>query len=201
MRHMRRPRPCIEILEDRFCPSLTIKSLSSNLLISGTPVGTTGLTITGTGGKYQITDGATNKGTFSADSIIMNLQHYSEPITIDLKAQTLGGNLLISLGTGNLSSAGSNPITIDDGTVGGSVSVLGGSVNESLYLGNLANTLPLHVGGSVLNTARNGSMGGTLVLSDGSFVGGDLTVTGVPNVEIGVSGAGADHRRLCLDQR
>ena len=83
MRRTRKSRPCIEILEDRFCPSLTIESLSSDLLISGTPVGTSGLSITGNGGKYQIVDGSTNKGTFSANSIIMNLQHYNEPITVD----------------------------------------------------------------------------------------------------------------------
>ncbi len=176
-----------------FVQPLTIKSLGSTLLISGTPAGTTGLTITGTGGMYHITDGATNKGTFSADSITMSLTHYNESITFDLGTQTLGGNLLLSLGTGNLSKVAlSNPVTIDDGTVGGSVTVLNGSVNETLSLGDAAGTHPLHVGDSVLDVAHNSSVGGNLFLSDNSFVGGALTVSGVPSVQMGTpSGTGA----------
>jgi hypothetical protein len=190
MKNSRRSRPTIEVLEARDCPSLTIQSISGNLLISGAPTGTTGLTIMGTGGKYQITDGTVNKGTFSASNITVNLTHFNEPITLDLGTQTLGGNVLMNLGTGN-AVPGLHDVSIDDGTVGGSVTVTGGSPNDFLELGQPGGTLPLHVGGNVTDSANKGSKG-QFFLYDTSSIGGSLSTTGVPSVQIGeIAGTGA----------
>jgi hypothetical protein len=185
MKPPRQNRLVLELLEARDCPSLSVQLLGSSLLITGTPAGTTGLTIQGTGGKYSVTDGATVKGTFGATNISMNLDHYNEPITINLGGQTLGGNVLMSLGTGNLSpTLGANSVTIDNGTVGGSITVVNGSRNETLQLGHSTGTLSLHVGGNVTVSSSIGSAQGQFFLYDTSSIGGQLLLNGVPNVEI-----------------
>jgi len=185
-------RPWLDVLEDRHCPSLLISVAGSNLVISGTP--TAALTITGAGGTTcTIMDGSHSYGTYAISNLTLNLQQYTAPITIDLKGQTLGGNVLLSVGQGNVSGA-SEPILIEAGTVGGSVTLAGGTGNENLRLGapvGAANTL--HVGGSVHFVGHNGFAGNNneLDLNAGSSVGGSLSTTLVSTVEIGEASSGS----------
>ncbi len=183
-------RPVLELLEGRYCPSLTIQTFSGNLLISGTPTGASGLNVTGMAGKYQVMDGTHILGTYSASNITLNLQSYSEPITVDLGTQTLGGNLLLNVGLGNVSGS-PKPILIEDGAVGGSITLTGGTGNEQLQLGALGGGADtLHVGGSVQFVGHNGFGGNSNILDlfDGSSVGGSISATLVTTVEIGVIG-------------
>ena len=190
MKRKRTARLNLEALEDRFCPSLVIQSISGELLISGTPTGTTGFTITGmAGGKYQVMDGASNKGTFTASTILLNLQNQgNESLTVNLNGQTLPGNLQLSLGLGNLSTTpSSNPVTVENGTVGGSVTVITSSTNETVQMGMAGASDPVAIGGAVQVVGPTGSLG-QVYLYNGSSIGGAFTVTDMPSVQIGEIG-------------
>ncbi len=191
-----RVRPFLEALEDRLCLSLTVRYLSGDLYLSGTPTGTTGLTINGvpaTPSAYTVTDGSHTLGTFNVPgSINLSLTQYQEPISIDLNGHLLGGNILMSVGLGNTTGS-IQPIRIYSSTaggrVGGSVTESGGSGNESLNLGQDTNfnDAPVSIGGSVQFTARSGAAGpnNAVVLFNGSSVGGSLTATGATSVQVG----------------
>jgi len=180
--------PTLEILESRYCPSLSIENLPGTLFISGIPTnaGGTGFTITGAGGTdYQVKDGMVNLGTYSTSNITLNLESYNEQISLNLEGQTLGGNVQMHLGHGNL-GAFTNSITIDDGTIGGSVAVNGGSGNDNLDLGQPQGVLPIQVGGNVQFTGNNGAgLGDSYFLADNSRVGGNVVIATVPSVELG----------------
>ncbi len=190
-------RPYLEALEDRFCPSLTVRYLGGNLFLSGTPTGTTGLTINGvapaSSTAYTVTDGSHTLGTFNVPgSINLNLAQYQEPISVDLAGHLLGGNILMSVGLGNTTGA-SQPIriysSVAGGRVGGSVTVTGGSGNENVNIGQDTTSAdaPVRIGGSVQFTARNGAAGpsNAVVLFNGSSIGKSLTATGVESVQVG----------------
>jgi hypothetical protein len=185
MNRKHNPRLCIELLEDRYCPSLTVQFVSGTLVLSGTPAGTTELTITNSGGLFKVMDGSANLGTYAASNITLNLQHYNESITINLGGGTLTGNLLMNLGLGN-QGGGSNVITVDNGTINGSVTATGGSLDETLLLGTSGQgALPLHVRGAVQVTGHVGNILSSVALGEGSSVGGNVTLTNEPAVGIG----------------
>lgn len=158
-RKRRSVRLAVEALEDRFCPSLTVQSVGANLLLSGSP--TSSLQITGAGGlSYHLMDGSKNLGTYSFSNLTMNLTLYPAPITINLMGQTLTGNVVMSVGTGNVSgSMGVPSITVEDGRVGGSITMTGGRGNEFLDLGQSTGTNPLTVGGNLTVVGQNGTGG------------------------------------------
>ena len=140
MKLLNRTRPRLEILEDRFCPTLSVVQSGSTLLISGTPVnpgGTLGLVVTETSqGTFKVMDGTTFKGSFPASNITMNFaSRNNTEVTINLDGNVLPGNLLINAGTGILKQPGTTGVGIENGTIGGNLTYLGGSGYEVLYLG------------------------------------------------------------------
>jgi hypothetical protein len=193
-------QPRLEILEDRFCPALTIHSHGPDLLITGTPtMSLAGVTITGVGGtNFDIKDGIQDLGTYSITrNLTLNLNHYTSPITLDLHGQALGGNVLFQVGAGNTFGS-AQPISIisskPGGIIDGSIDLLGGSGDDTLDIGSTDGTQPVSINGSVVFSGRNTLIGNsdTLAISDGSSVGGNVAVASVANIEIGdPSGAGA----------
>jgi hypothetical protein len=164
MKTVRRVRPRLELLEDRRCPTLMIQLLPGNLVVSGVPTGT--LTITETSANvFQVQDGTSNLGSYrDTGNLTLNLtNHQGKAININLNGNTLAGNLLISLGAGDLSEFAAIGTGIYGGTVAGSVTITGGSGAEELVPGfQLIPAAPF-------------------VVPHGLIVGGDFTVNGRSN--------------------
>jgi hypothetical protein len=172
MKPIRRPRICVETLEERNCPSLSAFFDGSTLTIRGMPhpnseyasPGVGGLQVQGKGAdEVQVTDGTAEIGIFAAESVNLQLaNHIGSTITVDLNANVLSGNLSIGLGGGNGGNAAVSAITVGtgilNGIVEGNIQVTGGSGNEFLGLGETSQAFPtfgnLTVGGNVSFSGR-----------------------------------------------
>lgn len=212
MQAKRRARLLMEQLERRDCPSLSFSYSLGSLTISGSPrfAGTGGtaaqqqLSIVRTAGTiYTITDtNGTNSGSLSF-SITRNLQlnmtsYQNANITINLNnnaaTNPLGGNITLNLGRGNTNPADS--VTIEGGAttgqagkINGSVTIQGGSGEETINIGGTdpANPTLLTVGGSVSfsNSFQTGFLGNTFNVNDGTRVGVDVLATQASTVAVG----------------
>jgi hypothetical protein len=189
-------RPRLDVLEDRTCPSLTLKPIGPDLTIRGIPsTSLAGLTITGVGAtNFDITDGFKDLGTFSVSrNLTLDLRHYNSPITLDLKGQALPGNVVFELGVGNVFSS-TRPITIisstPGGTIGGSIEIVGGSGDETLNIGAPGGAEAVNVVGSLTFIGRNRrtTNNNALAIFDGSSIGGNVYARLIPNIQIGESG-------------
>ncbi len=194
-------RPRLEQLEDRQCPSLTAQFFSGNLVISGTPTGTTatgGLLVQGTAAhtnNFTVLDGTRNLGTFAVSGYIMlNLTgHQNDRINVDLNGNTIPGDLTVGLGTGDNTANVINGVGVYDSTgggtgqgtghVGGNLQVLNGSGRETFVPGFMVNASGaptpegLRVNGDIVFSAKTGGTTGT---ADGLTVTvGDVMDTGV----------------------
>ncbi len=226
MKTLRRARLCVESLEHRFCPSLTLHLASGTLFVSGSPTGNP-LQLTETSANtFKVTDGTANLGTYSGVSNInMNLSsHTNKAINFDFGGNKLGGNLYINEGLGLHTSPGLSGTGLRNGTIGGSVTVVGGSGNEQLNLGadgTDSNPSTLHVGGDVTFSPHvNGTFtpslppGGVFNFLDTSVgtlvtVGGSVNLNNVGVIVLGSTttvgrdvtiSAGTGQRELLIDE-
>jgi hypothetical protein len=207
MKLARRSRLFFEQLEDRSCPSLTVSLIAGSLTISGTPLGN--LEIQETAPKaFHVLDNFNfglgtgfNLGTYVVTgNMTLNLvNHANGDVEIDFipvaGGPSLGGNLMVNLGFGDTS--GTHAVRIQGtgagGSIGGSLSILKGSGQESIFLGNDfvgATPLRLTVGGDAnvnlsLSAASSLSFlgpGDTLILNSAVTVGGTLNTSNVDNL-------------------
>ncbi len=210
MRLTRRQCLILEQLEDRLTPSLTLSYAAGSLTISGTPTGAgaPGLAITGlANGTLQVMDGSRFLGDFNVtNNLNLNLNSHPSFISMNLTAlpgSRFNGNVNMSLGIGNTNTTLLKPVFLYGGTIGGNVTITGGSGDEAIELGvtpGLAFSL-LNVGGSVSMTGRAvapfpalSTFPTAVELAPGSNVGGNITTTQVATVNVGtdilVSGIG-----------
>lgn len=188
MNTSRRIRLALEELEKRDCPALTISVVPGTLLIQGTPTGPLAITEPAPG-KIQVTDNSRNLGTYSANgNLIVNLARFPSSVGVDLMGNRFGGNVLLNLGLGG--PPGSDTVSVADGTVGGSLTILSGSGEENLELGETVGgvTAPLTVGGPVSVTGRaagnNSTPGDVLTLFSGSTLSGTLSTAFIDTLEL-----------------
>jgi hypothetical protein len=212
MKTVRRIRPRLEVLEDRRCPTLSVRLLPGNLLVSGTPIGNIVITETAAN-LFQVQDGSVNLGSYlNPGNLMLNLtNHQGKAININLNGHTLAGNLSINWGAGDTSQFAAIGTGIYGGTIAGSVTITGGSGAEELVPGfQVIPSVPfvvpggLVVGGDFTVNARASTAGTFLNILDtgGLFppatapvvrIGGNLNTTAVnamalgPNTTIGRS--------------
>ena len=182
-------RLCLEHLENRLVPSLTVKTIGSTLFVSGTPVGVPGLVVTETArNTFQVLDGASNLGTFAnIVNVDLNLtDHQNKSVNVNLNGNTLTGNLIINEGKGDTTSSAANGTGVFGGKIGGSLAVVGGSGEEELVPGFQVTASPpfavakgLSVGGDIIFNARsNPSASAFNVLDTGVFFGAPTVTVG-----------------------
>lgn len=170
MKPHRRIPLTVEQLEKRDCPALSIIQAPGLLEIQGTPTGPLSITEPAAG-QIQIVDNLRNLGTFSANgNLILNLTRHPDLVTIDLMTNRFAGNILISLGLGD--PAG-HAVSVVDGTLGGSLTVVGGSGAENVDLGGGGGALTAQ--GPVSVTGANLGPGETLSLFSNSTLSGNLS--------------------------
>jgi hypothetical protein len=167
MKSRRLARLRLEQLESRLVPSLTVMSLSGTLFVSGTPVGASppGVVLTETApNSFQVQDGASNLGTYAhIANVNLNLtNHQNRSVNINLNGNTLSGNLFINEGAGDTTSNAANGTGIFGGRIGGSLTVVGGSGEETLVPGFQVLSAPpfavpmgLSVGGDIVFNGRS----------------------------------------------
>jgi hypothetical protein len=196
-------RPALEALENRLVPSLTLMSISGSLFVSGAPTGNLVLTETAPN-AFQVKDGATTLGTFAQISnVTLNLtNHQNKSVNINLNGNTLVGNLFINEGAGDNTSNAANGTGIFGGRIGGSLTVVGGSGEETVEPGfqvipaaPFAVPIGLSVGGDIIFNARaNAAPFAFNVLDTGILfgaaaptvtVGGSIQATFVDAVAVG----------------
>jgi hypothetical protein len=212
MKPVRRARLHLENLEDRTCPSFTIRAIAGSLYINGTPqlAGPTAV-----GDQFLVQETSANHltvqenyggntktyGTFPAGkNIFVTLAHYNTNINVDFNGFTWGGSLLMNLGLGDTDLSTTNPVSIYSGVMGGSirgnVTVLNGSGGEQIAIGQVGSSpgtpAALNVGGNVTVAARKAgsnpfalNAGDSLFIGPGSIIGGNLTTAFVDGVNIG----------------
>jgi hypothetical protein len=198
MKRVRRTQLLVEALEDRFCPSLTLTLASGTLFISGSPTGSPLLLNETAANSFKVMDGTMNLGTYSGVSNInMNLSsHTNKAITFDFGGNRLGGNLFINEGLGVHAAPGTTGTGLLNGSIGGSVTVVGGSGDEELRLGTNGQgsaDAALAVGGNVtFSPHTNAIVGGKLNTFDTEggtgptvTVGGSVSLNNVGNVALG----------------
>src|SRR5262245_8950680 len=96
LRH--RARLCVEQLEARDCPALTLKLIAGSLYVCGVPTGVLSITETGAN-LFKVQSGATPIGTFLVPgNIQVKLTNRPDDVNVQLNATGLGGNLLMDLG-------------------------------------------------------------------------------------------------------
>jgi hypothetical protein len=131
----------VERLEDRTVPTVTASVTNGSLVIKGDSAAGSTLAITasdvdadGVADTFTVTDGTTAVGTFSGvtKDVVLRLSANDDAVTIDLKGLTAPRNVVANLGDGT------NSLTLDNGTVKGSVSVLGGAGTDTVTLGGTA---------------------------------------------------------------
>jgi hypothetical protein len=202
MRKQSRRRLFCEQLEARDCPSLTVQSLSGSLFIRGTPQGALNvLESTTVANRFTVTDkfgSATpvNLGSYNVTgNIDFFLNNHPSTVTVNLGNATnrLLGSVLFSLGNGDTS--GLSPlITVQNGTVAGSVQFIGGNGKETLSVGGPALApVPITINGSVtVNAKQSGGgftgPGDTFFVGPGTTVKGDVNSTQADSVDIGEPG-------------
>ncbi len=191
MQPLRRARLSLEPLGPRDCPSLSVTLFGGSLLVGGTPAGALRVTEPGPG-QLTVTDNGHPLGTFAVTrDLFLALNSHPNAVTVDLGGHAFAGNVLVSLGAGD--PAG-HPVAVQDGTVGGNVTFLGGSGVEAEGVGSLMlPPAPLAVRGTVQavgNASRGGPAGpgNTLLLGPGSSVGGDVTTVRIDGVTVGLLG-------------
>ncbi|MBA4019772.1 MAG: hypothetical protein C0483_21615 [Pirellula sp.] len=161
------------------------------------------LTISGTG-PVVINATIEDLATTIPGSILYN---GTSDLTLAGPGQYAGGVTLVSgrLLIGNATAVGSGPLTIEGGTLAATIDISGSTVfSNSVVLHaplQFNGTKHLVISGPVSSTgpatvSAGGTSGATLVLAGGTFVAGDLTLTGTGTGGIlgGISqtGAGAD---------
>src|SRR5262245_42078796 len=185
-----RRRPLkLEALEDRQCPTVNISFLSGDLYIMGAPNAV--LAVTETGPRlFQVKDGTAALGTYLVSrNLNISLSRHPEDVNVQVNATGLGGNLYMSLGTGD-SVGPPSTVHVFGGRIGGNVTIVKGNGNETLDLGidSTGGKAPVSVGGSVsAYTSTSAGVGGaqprdTLFLQTGSSIGLDLSTNNVDSV-------------------
>src|SRR5262249_26544346 len=102
MTKTRRPQLFLEPLEARDCPSMTVTLVSNLLILRGKPVGN--VLIEGQGGNlFKLTDNGASIGTYNLGGRGLQIQQPSRTgeLNIDLKNNSIGGNVIIDLGLGH----------------------------------------------------------------------------------------------------
>jgi len=174
-------RPALEWLEDRWCPALTATLSGTTLTISGTADnGSIAITQDSTTpGTISVADGTTavGNGPFTGVSNVrLNLTGADDKVTIDLGGQTLSGGVLANLG------AGANSLTVQNGTLGGNLIVSDGTGAQGPHHSRTTptadtglDTITLAAGTTVKNMGVLTGQGGADVTVAGD-VTGDLAV-------------------------
>jgi hypothetical protein len=190
----------LERLEARDCPAFTINYTSSLLVIRGHP--TLPFVNPGDGlqlkvlaaGQVQVLEvgGATtlNYGSYAPPQSIQVLLDFTDrDVTVDLGGKRLPSNLTINLGKGDLNLLTPNFTTIQNGNLGGFLTIQGGSGGELINLGRSAGlgALPVKIDGDTnLSLSPNHSiLGDTLFVNAGSELRGRLTGVEVDNIDVG----------------
>ncbi len=209
MKKHNRFRPSLEILEERWCPTLKTVFSQGTLSLSGTPTGSgTGqaLLVIRNGTNYQVLDGAnvttltggTNIGTFAlTKDLHLNLMSYRENIFVDLNGGTFPGSIYLSLGQGVTGGSLLSVSVFGNGTaadhVNGSVYVQQGSGQEVFNVGQatptslMPATTAVTVGGNVTfsGASQTGFLGNAINIAPGSVVSGNLNASAAAQVTIG----------------
>jgi hypothetical protein len=181
MKDERRARPTLEPLEDRLCPSLTVHSAHGELDVKGDPSSGTLDIVQTAAGPFQVFDGPSLLGTFSAVKDI-NVRTGNSPASVSLTLAAGGkltGSVLIQTGKG------SDLVSINGtgtGRIGGDVVVTGRDLDQAF----LGNTSAVSVGGSVLFL---GTGDDTFGVGGGSTIGGGVTaLSRAGSFELGFQG-------------
>jgi hypothetical protein len=171
---------CLEQLEDRCVPSLSVSFNGSSLSITGTPTsGIVNLTQPGAGSSITVADGTTTLGTFAVTGNL-SVTTGNAADTINLTLNTAGflpGNVTINSGLGN------DVISINGGGGGairGFLNIPGGFGNKTFNIGNNSGVVlagfAFITGGQGHDTANIGT-GSTVTSASDLFISRVSTVT------------------------
>jgi hypothetical protein len=138
----------VERLEDRTVPAVTASVINGSLVVKDDGSAASNIAITasdtnadGVADTFTVADGSTAVGTFNnvTRDVVLRLGGEDDTVSIDLGGLSAPRGIAAALGNGT------NSLSIDNGTVKGSVSVLGGSGTDTVTLGG---TKALTVNGS-----------------------------------------------------
>ncbi len=159
---MRKTPPlALEYLEDRVCPSLTTSLQNGTLLVSGTANNGSISVVqdSKTPGTVQVFDGATAVGNpfTGVSNIRFSLTGADDKVTVDLGGQKLSGGVNANLG------AGTNSLTVVNGSLGGSLVANAGGGTDTVTLGDgtkalSLNDATLNMGGGANTVAVQGGV-------------------------------------------
>lgn len=136
------PRLNLQRLEDRSVPAVTASVVHGSLIIKGdATAASSNIAVTakdtngdGVADTFTVTDGSTAVGSFGGvtKEVTLRLSNADDTVSIDLGGLKTPRGLSVALGKG------ANTLTVADGTVQGSLAVLGGSGADAVTLGGAA---------------------------------------------------------------
>src|SRR5262245_60252949 len=129
-------RLTVELLEQRWCPTVSAEVIDGSLFIWGDEPARLGLTQIDEH-AFRVVDSGVVVGEFGGvtHDVVVLLGDGDDRVRVNLEHHTTPGDLVVGLGNGN------NSVTIQHGTVGGSLHVRGGDGVDNIVLGSDPNLL------------------------------------------------------------
>lgn len=172
LRRNRSTRRGIELLEARECPAVVITAgNNANLKITGS---SPNLVVNQEGAtSFRVIDNGTDRGVYSTSlDLVISMAGGSDILTLDLNGFTTPRDVRITTG------AGSNNVTIREGTVNRDLAITGAGGADAITLGNATDAMKVNGTFAVKLAAGVDS----LTVRDLTTLQGNVTVSGANTV-------------------
>ncbi len=187
----------MESLEDRWVPA-TVRGIGGNLFISNPTLvgGTSNVAITQIAPhSFQVVDASKSVTVTGITNIVYTGSNGADNVSLDLNGLVYGGSFVANMlkgddGVSILSSS-------DGGVLLGNVTILTGAGNDSIAINNSGGG-SLTIGGNLQVVSSLGTDSFSMSGANATTVGGNLQLTGVANVQVGLSGAVAINGSLMI---
>ncbi len=196
MKRTRATRLEVEMLEDRYLPSVTAGVLNGTLTV--TALGQTKLAITeSSSGAIQVSDNGKAVGTYSnvTKGAVITLDNHSDSVFVNLGGNTLHGSLNVTMGNGT------NCLDLINGTITGALTITGGTVTDAIVLGGDGLGTPRSFPAFTVagDTTVNSGLGGndTLVLNSGVTMKGNLAVLSANSFTLAAGSSVLGNASIC----
>jgi hypothetical protein len=167
-------RPCLELLEDRSCPSVSVGFSNGILVVKDNQSANLAVTEV-KAGVFTVSDQGSLVGTYIVPAgISVQLTGPNSTVGVDLDGHKTPGDISVNLGTGT------NQLDVHGGTIQGNLTAKGGPGADSVVLGGAA---PLRVTQDTFVQLNDG-VGDSLQMNGNVTLQGNLTVTSANQVTL-----------------
>jgi len=183
MKRFQATRLSLEMLETRWCPSVSAHLVHHTLeVVAANSAETLNITETAQG-TFAVNNGSpVGKSPFNnVTNVVCHLDNASDTVTIDLGGFKLNGNLEVFFGKGK--SADTDQLTVKNGKIGGELHVAGGPETDTVTLGVAGAATSLEVfHDAYINEASGGA--DKLEINDGVTLDQALTAISTNNFDL-----------------